>query len=89
VAREQSGVGKIAGSDVLWGSDNFWQPPYRSYPHPPTELEQMASRLGIDDDEFRALIHDAIQRRLREKGEAWDKLDRTLEMRANGRPAKA
>jgi hypothetical protein len=69
----------------LWMSANFWQPPYRSWPHPPTELEVLATRMGIGDEELRELLRDEIQRRLRERGEAWEKLDRTLEKRANSR----
>jgi hypothetical protein len=40
---------------------------------------------GIDDEELRAWLKGEIQRRLREGGEAWEKLDRTPEMRENAR----
>jgi hypothetical protein len=56
----------------------------RSWPWPATRLEVIAQRMGIDDEELRQLLRDAIQRRLRERGEAWEKLDRVLEMRAKG-----
>lgn len=62
-------------------ADFFWAPPRRSWPHPPTRLEQLAVRAGMGDEDLRALLHDAIQRRLREKGDAWKQLDETIEQR--------
>jgi hypothetical protein len=44
-------------------------------------LEVIATRAGLTDAELRALLERQIQRRRRERGEAWDKLDRVLEMR--------
>jgi hypothetical protein len=84
VAQEASGYQRVAGSDFLIGSSNFWVSPYRSYPHPPTELEQLAVRLGISDEELRMSLREQIQRRRREVGAAWEKLDSTLEKRENG-----
>jgi hypothetical protein len=69
----------------FWGSANFWQPSRRSWPHEPTRLEVLATRAGLDDEELRALLEQVVQHRLRERGEAWAKLDTTLEKRANGR----
>ena len=54
----------------LWMSPNFWQPPRRSWPWPPTRLEVLANRLGIDDEELRELLKGEVQRRLRERGAA-------------------
>jgi hypothetical protein len=71
----------VNGTLVLWGSDNFSVAPYRSWPGPPSSLEQLATRLGIDDEQLRELLRDEIQRRLRERGEAWEKLDRVLDKR--------
>jgi hypothetical protein len=52
---------------------------------PPTELQMLPARARrAEDDELRQRLRDEIQRRLREKGEAWEKLDRTIEKRANG-----
>lgn len=69
---------------MIWASDNFgWAPPYRSWPHPPTELEVLATRMGIGDEELRELLRDEIQRRLRERGAAWEKLDNRLEKRSS------
>lgn len=65
----------------LWLPAMFTEPRRRSWPHEPTRLEILATRMGIDDETFRQLLRDEVQRRLRERGEAWDKLDRTLEMR--------
>ena len=77
--RKSVSTGPIDGA--IWMSDNFWVPPYRSWPHPPTELEQLASRLGISDEELRASLCEQIQRRRREVGAALEGLDRTLERR--------
>jgi hypothetical protein len=38
--------------------------------------------MGVHDEELRSLLRDATQARLRERGEAWHKLDVTLEKRA-------
>ena len=65
----------------LWYSGDFWQPPYRNYPHPPTRLEVLAARMGIDDEELRQLLHDEVQRRRRERGGAWERLDHMLDKR--------
>jgi hypothetical protein len=74
----------VNGTLVLWGSDNFSVAPYRSWPGPPSELEVMARRAGVGDEELRELLRDEIQRRLRERGEAWERLDNRLEKRENG-----
>ena len=52
-------------SDLVsfWSSPNFFQPPYRSWPHPPTDLERMAARMGIDDEDLRELLREEIERR--------------------------
>ena len=55
----------------------------RSWPAEPTRLEVLATRAKLDDEELRALLHAAILQRRRERGAAWEKLDRTLENRAN------
>lgn len=81
MARKASHPEKIAGSDVLWGSSNFWQPPRRWWPHPPTDLETLAVRAGMSDEELRTLLKREIQRRRREVGGAWDQLDETLAKR--------
>ena len=57
------------------------EPRRRSWPYAPTRLEILATRTGIDDEALRALLEGEIQRRLRERGEAWNMLYRTLEMR--------
>lgn len=44
-------------------SANFWQPPRRSWPWPPTRLEVLATRMGIDDEELRALLLQEVERR--------------------------
>jgi hypothetical protein len=54
----------IAG---FWASSNFWQPPYRSYPYPPTDLEALATRAGISDEDLRVLLAEEIQRRRLER----------------------
>jgi hypothetical protein len=54
-------------------------------PPPPTRLELIAEELGIAPDEYRAWLGAEVQRRLRERGEAWDVLDTTLRTRENGR----
>jgi FKBP-type peptidyl-prolyl cis-trans isomerase (trigger factor) len=64
---------------LIFGSDNFWVPSYRSWPHPPTELEQLAARLGISDEELRASLREQIQRRRRERSEVSETLERTLD----------
>jgi hypothetical protein len=51
---------------------------------PPTRLELLASRLDVDSAELRRWLQAEVQRRRRERGEAWEKLDRVLEMRENG-----
>jgi hypothetical protein len=74
----------VVAQSELWLRGGYWQQPprpYRSWPHPMDRLERIAFRLGINDDELRELLRDAIQQRLRENGLAWEKLDRVLEMR--------
>ena len=61
----------------------FSEPRRRSWPYAATRLEILATRMGIDDEALRALLQGEIQRRLRERGDAREKLDRTLEMREN------
>jgi hypothetical protein len=51
----------------VWGSENFWQPPGRSWPYPPTRLDRLAARMGIEDEEFRELLRAEIERRLHER----------------------
>jgi hypothetical protein len=80
-------TGPVTGS--IWASSNFWVPPYRSYPHPPTQLEQLASRLGISDEDLRASLREQIQRRLRERGAAWEALDNRLDKRADSAVAQS
>jgi len=47
----------------FWASPNFWQPPRRSWPYPPTRLERIAASMGIDDEELRELLRAEIERR--------------------------
>jgi hypothetical protein len=51
---------------TFWASPNFWQPPRRSWPWPPTRLEVLAARAQLDDEELRALLEHAVERRRRE-----------------------
>jgi hypothetical protein len=51
----------------FWGSSNFWQPPRRSWPYPPTKLEVLATRAGLDDEDLRRLITQEIERRRLER----------------------
>jgi hypothetical protein len=44
-------------------ADNFWQPPRRSWPYPPTELERIAFRLGVSDEDLRQLLRAEVDRR--------------------------
>jgi hypothetical protein len=46
------------------------------------ESRKEANAAGMDDEELRSLLHDAVQERLRERGAAWERLDTTLEKRA-------
>lgn len=85
MAREPVGIQTIAGSSFIFGSSSFWVSPRRSYPYGPTKLEILAARAGLDDEELRLLLEREVQRRRREVGESWDKLDVTLEKRENGR----
>jgi hypothetical protein len=64
---------------------NAWPSPRRSWPGPMSRLERLGERAGIDADELRASLHWQIQVRLRERGLAWETLDRVIEKRANGR----
>jgi hypothetical protein len=47
----------------------------------PTRLELLARELGADPWELRWWLRQEIDRRRRERGEAWDALDRVIEMR--------
>ena len=49
----------------------------------PTELELLAEALDMDADALRDRLRDEVQRRLRENGLAWHKLDVALEKRAS------
>ena len=51
----------------------------------PSRLELLALELDIDPDALRQRLRDEIQRRRREVGAAWEKLDNRLEKRGNGR----
>jgi hypothetical protein len=85
VARKKATEMKVVnGTLVLWGSDNFWVPPYRSWPYPPSELEVLARRAGVSDEELRESLHEQIQLRRRERGAAWERLDNLIEKRASG-----
>jgi hypothetical protein len=64
VARQTSESAGVVQS-TIWFSGVFWEPPYRSWPHPPTELETFAARAGVNDDELRLLLEEEIQRRRR------------------------
>jgi hypothetical protein len=50
----------------FWGSENFWQPPRRSWPYPPTRLERIAESMGIGDEELRELLRAEIELRRHE-----------------------
>jgi hypothetical protein len=67
----------------LWFSGGYWEPPYRSWPAAPSWLEELAVRANVSDEELRELLRAAVQERLRERGEAWGRLDERLEKRAN------
>jgi hypothetical protein len=57
----------VASDGRLWVSAaHFWQTPRRSWPWPSAQLERLAAKLGIDAEQLRALLRDAIQQRLRE-----------------------
>jgi hypothetical protein len=75
----------VAQSELWVRTSMFHDPRRRSWPYEPTRLEVLATRLGIGDEELRELLRDEIQRRLRERGDAWKQVDETLEKRANGR----
>jgi hypothetical protein len=51
----------------------------------PTRLELLAVEIGLDADALRDRLRGEIQRRRRERGDAWKQLDETLEKRENGR----
>jgi hypothetical protein len=55
----------------------------------PSRLERLAKELEAEPWEIRDFIHELVQRRLRERGDAWMKLDETLDARerrnGNGR----
>ena len=64
----------------------MFEPPRRaSWPGPMTRLERLAERMGVDSHEYRELLQDAVQGRLRARGAAWERLDNRLDKRANGR----
>lgn len=46
--------------------DWFFRPPRRSWPYPPTRLEVLAIRAGLDDEDLRRLLAQEIERRRRE-----------------------
>jgi len=70
----------------LWMSSNFWTTPRRrSWTWQSTRLEVLATRAGLDDRELRDLLEREVQRRLRVRGGAWDRLDETLAKRENAR----
>jgi hypothetical protein len=54
-------------------------------PSSPTRLEALAAELGMDADSYRDLLRNEVQRRRRERGDAWNQLDETIAKRANGR----
>jgi hypothetical protein len=57
----------------------------RSWPAEPTRLEVIATRANLSDEELRSHLTSEIQQRRRARGEAWDKLDSTLEERERRR----
>jgi hypothetical protein len=59
---------------------NFWQPPRRSWRWPPTQLEIIAARIGVDDEELRELLRGEILRRLRSEARR-GQLDGRVDMR--------
>jgi hypothetical protein len=70
---------------TIWMSENFFEAPRRrSWSGPMTRLERIAENAGIDGDEYRFLLADAIQARRREVGAAWERLDTMLDKRADG-----
>jgi hypothetical protein len=82
VAKRQTpvAIGPVTGT--IWMSENFLaEPRRRSWPGPVTRLEQLAEAAGIDGDEYRMLLAEAVQARLRERGDAWRNLESTLEER--------
>ena len=50
----------------FWASTNFWIPPPRSATGEATRLEALALRAGVDANELRELLYDAIERRRHE-----------------------
>jgi hypothetical protein len=49
----RDGARDLGLDESSWqASANFWQPPRRSWPYPPTKLA-LAERLGVDDEELR------------------------------------
>jgi hypothetical protein len=48
---------------AFWTSPNFWRPPPRSWPWPPTKLERIAEAAGLDDEHVRAILYAEIERR--------------------------
>jgi hypothetical protein len=61
-------------------------PPRVDY-YSPSRLERLAKELEAEPWEIREFIRELVQRRLRERGDAWKKLDETLDgrERRNGR----
>jgi hypothetical protein len=81
--RQVVSIGPVSGT--IWASENFLaEPRRRSWPGPPTKLERIAERSGIDGEEYRLLLADAIQARRREVGAAWERFDNLLDKHANG-----
>ena len=56
------------GDAIFWASSNFtWAieeaKPFRSFPFPRDRLERLAHKIGVSDEELRALLYDEIERR--------------------------
>ena len=78
--RQVVSAGPVAGT--VWATDDFLpEPRRRSWPYAPTKLERLAEAAGIDGDDYRLLLAEAIQARRRERGSAWEGLERTLHKR--------
>ena len=81
--RQVVSAGPVAGT--VWATDEFLpEPRRRTWPYAPTKLERLAEAAGIDGDEYRLLLAEAIQARRRERGAAWERFDNLLEKRATG-----
>jgi len=83
VAKRQTLVSFPGGEGYMWASENFVvEPRRRSWPYEPTNLERLAEAAGIDGNEYRLLLAEAIQARRRVRGAAWERLDNRFEKRA-------